>query len=165
MRPWQPADGNSRPGIAAATVIDRRLRTRRFLNCRESSAWARDAWLVVDALAKEVAPPPSRELVVLLERAVGHVVKVILHADDSDGLIGDLVRRTDESPGAHPVAHRVGRAFADRELVSGRDGWVAIPARQEASARGRSRARLGAGLSPVAAWSSVGTGWFVTERL
>jgi hypothetical protein len=27
-----------------------------------------------------------------LQRAVGHVVKVILHADDSDGLIGDLAR-------------------------------------------------------------------------
>jgi hypothetical protein len=155
-RAWQPADGSSRPGIAAATVIvwrarpvatwmgtgllgsssgltlatshrcwlgaaeehedvaravrlaaagpadrlkvlrievDRGLRTRRFLDYRESSAWTRDAWPVVDALAREVAARPSRELVVLLERAVGHVVKVILHADDSDGLIGDLVRR------------------------------------------------------------------------
>ena len=35
---------------------------------------------------------PSRELVELLQRAVGHVVKVILDADDSDGLIGDLAR-------------------------------------------------------------------------
>ena len=29
----------------------------------------------------------------LLERAVGHAVKVILHADNSNGLIGDLVGR------------------------------------------------------------------------
>ncbi len=35
---------------------------------------------------------PSSGLVVLIERAIGHVVKVILHADDSDGLIGDLAR-------------------------------------------------------------------------
>jgi len=28
----------------------------------------------------------------LLQRAVAHVVKVIQHADDSDGLIGDLAR-------------------------------------------------------------------------
>ena len=39
-----------------------------------------------------VAASPSRALVELLQRAVGHVVKVILHADDSDGLIGDLAR-------------------------------------------------------------------------
>jgi ABC-type amino acid transport substrate-binding protein len=28
----------------------------------------------------------------LLQRSVGHVVKVIMHADDSDGLLGDLAR-------------------------------------------------------------------------
>ena len=28
---------------------------------------------------------PSSELVVLIERAIGHVAKAILHADDSDG--------------------------------------------------------------------------------
>lgn len=33
---------------------------------------------------------PPRELVELLQRAIGHVVKVIMHADDSDGAIGDL---------------------------------------------------------------------------
>ena len=35
---------------------------------------------------------PSNELVLLLQRAAGHVVKVILHADDSNGTIGDLAR-------------------------------------------------------------------------
>ena len=35
---------------------------------------------------------PSAELLGLIERAVGRVVKVILHADDSDGMIGDLAR-------------------------------------------------------------------------
>ena len=44
-------------------------------------------------LAEAVTAQPSAELVVLLERAAGHLVKVILRADDSDGLIGDLARR------------------------------------------------------------------------
>lgn len=33
---------------------------------------------------------PSQELVMLIERAVDHVVGVVLHADDSDGLFGGL---------------------------------------------------------------------------
>jgi uncharacterized Zn finger protein len=73
--------------------VDRELRTRRHLGYHESSRWAIGAQPVVDALADAVDADASRELVVLLERAVGHVVKVILRADDSDGLIGDLARR------------------------------------------------------------------------
>ncbi len=38
------------------------------------------------------ASSPSKDLVVLVERAVEHVVKVIMHADDSNGTIGDLAR-------------------------------------------------------------------------
>lgn len=53
----------------------------------------RDAAPVVDVLAEEVAGGPSRELVVLLQRAAGHLVKVIMRADDSDGMIGDLARQ------------------------------------------------------------------------
>ncbi|MQA90708.1 MAG: hypothetical protein GEU90_10795, partial [Gemmatimonas sp.] len=37
-------------------------------------------------LDNAVGESPSRALVELLQRAVGHVVKVIMHADDSDGL-------------------------------------------------------------------------------
>ena len=73
--------------------VDRGLRTRRFLGYRESSAWACDAEPVVEALADALTSGASRELVELLERATGHVVKVILHADDSDGMIGDLAQR------------------------------------------------------------------------
>src|SRR3546814_12403381 len=47
---------------------------------------------MVAALADAVEDGPSRELVELLQRAVGHVVKVILRADDSNGMIGDLAR-------------------------------------------------------------------------
>ncbi len=47
---------------------------------------------IVEEIRGAVSPSPSAELVVLIERAIGRVVKVILHADDSDGLIGDVAR-------------------------------------------------------------------------
>ncbi len=72
--------------------VDRGLRTRRFLGYRESSEWARAARPVVEELRLVAASSPSRDLVVLVERAIGHVVKVIMHADDSNGTIGDLAR-------------------------------------------------------------------------
>jgi len=72
--------------------IDRGLRTRRFLGYRESPQWARAARPIVDELRIAVARAPSTDLVVLLQRAAGHVVKVILRADDSNGTIGDLAR-------------------------------------------------------------------------
>src|SRR5215210_5760209 len=72
--------------------IDRGLRTRRFLGYGESAGWARAARPIVAELESAVEAAPSRALVELLHRAVGHVVKVIMHADDSDGLIGDLAR-------------------------------------------------------------------------
>ncbi|MFI5003811.1 MAG: hypothetical protein ACHQE6_02235 [Solirubrobacterales bacterium] len=72
--------------------VDRGLRTRRFLGYRESSEWARAARPVVEELRSVAVSSPSRDLVVLVERAVGHVVKVIMHADDSNGTIGDLAR-------------------------------------------------------------------------
>ena len=72
--------------------IDRGLRTRRFLGYYESREWAIEAAPAVDAVSEAVASSPTPELVLLIERAVGHVVKVILRADDSDGMIGDLAR-------------------------------------------------------------------------
>jgi hypothetical protein len=71
-------------------AVDDGLRTRRHLDYWESSAWAADAAPVVDALTSEVAARPSPELVALLQRAAEHLVKVILHAGDSDGTIGSL---------------------------------------------------------------------------
>lgn len=86
------ADERERLAVLKAAVDDG-LRTRRHLDYWGSSAWARDAAPVVDALADEVAAEPSAELVVVLQRAAGHLVKVIMAADDSDGMIGDLARR------------------------------------------------------------------------
>lgn len=72
--------------------IDRGLRTSRYLGYRESGGWAMQATPVVEAIGEAVGSSPTAELVLLIERAIGHVVKVILKADDSDGLIGDLAR-------------------------------------------------------------------------
>jgi hypothetical protein len=72
--------------------IDRALRTGRFLGYRESSGWAIQAAPIVAEIGDLAASSPSAELVALIERAVGHVVKVMGHADDSDGAIGDLAR-------------------------------------------------------------------------
>lgn len=72
--------------------VDRGLRTRRFLDYHESSGWARAAQPVLEELRLAAEKSPSAELLALIERAVGHVVKVIMHADDSNGTIGDLAR-------------------------------------------------------------------------
>lgn len=72
--------------------IDRALRTNRFLGYRESAAWAQQARPVLDAIGEAVGAAPSPELVLLIERAIGHVVKVIQKSDDSHGLLGDLAR-------------------------------------------------------------------------
>jgi hypothetical protein len=83
------ADDADRLAVLVAAVDDR-LRTRRHLDYWASTEWARDAAPVVDALAAEVDDRPSAELVGLLQRAAAHLVKVILRADDSNGMIGGL---------------------------------------------------------------------------
>jgi hypothetical protein len=72
--------------------VDRALRTRRFLDYRAGLDWARGTRPVVRELERSVDAEPSRELVDVLERAVAHVVRVILNTDDSSGLIGDVAR-------------------------------------------------------------------------
>jgi hypothetical protein len=72
--------------------VDRTLRTRRFISYAESTGWAQSAQTVVAELERVVETAPSRDLVELLQRAIGHVVKVLLNADDSNGSIGDVAR-------------------------------------------------------------------------
>lgn len=86
------AESSERITVLKAEV-DRGLRTRRSLDYWQSSEWAVEASPIVDALGDAVVSEPTRELVALLERAVGHVVKVIRRADDSNGMIGDLAGR------------------------------------------------------------------------
>ncbi len=72
--------------------IDRGLRAGQFLGYYESRGWAHHVQPIIEEIRGAVSSSPSAELVVLIERAIGRVVKVILHADDSDGPIGDVAR-------------------------------------------------------------------------
>jgi hypothetical protein len=69
------------------------MRTRRHLGYRESNEWAHDASPVVDEITAAAQNAPSREMLKLVELAINRVVKVILHADDSSGMIGDLAQQ------------------------------------------------------------------------
>lgn len=71
-------------------VIDRSLRANGFVDYHGSRGWARQAAPVLAEISRLVAYSPSAELVGLIERALGHVIGVILHSDDSDGAIGDV---------------------------------------------------------------------------
>lgn len=72
--------------------IDRGLRSGQHLGLYESRRWAQEAGPIVEEIGEAVGSSSSAELVALIERAIGRVVKVILKADDSDGLIGDVAR-------------------------------------------------------------------------
>lgn len=74
------------------SAVDSELRTRRYLDYRDAMEWASDVQPIIDALALEIDAHPSRELLVLLERAIGHSIKVILKGDDSSGALGDVSR-------------------------------------------------------------------------
>ncbi len=73
-------------------TVDSALRTRRFLDYRASNEWARGAHPIVQELSSLTRGKPSAELVLLLQRAIGHVATTISHADDSNGKIGDVAR-------------------------------------------------------------------------
>ncbi len=102
------ADGDL---AALRTAVDQGLRTRRFLDYRESMAWAHAARPVVAELDKVAVDVPSRELVELVQRAIAHVVKVIMHADDSSGSIGDVAH---ELLRVHATACDAGVADPDK---------------------------------------------------
>lgn len=80
------------PEWVKEVVRDCLVTRKSFLNWRESTQWARDAQPAVDALASLVdAGRP--EAVVMIQRAVSRVVRVILKSDDSSGAAGDLARQ------------------------------------------------------------------------
>src|SRR5271170_4822350 len=60
-------------------VIDDTLRTRRFIDYREAPGYSGDARPLLSELERLVQVSPSQELVMLIERAVDHVVGVVLH--------------------------------------------------------------------------------------
>ena len=78
---------------ALREAVDARMRTRRYLDWRESSEWADEAQPVLDELTTMASERPSDELVLLLQRAADHLHKVLLRVDDSNGSIGYLQRQ------------------------------------------------------------------------
>jgi hypothetical protein len=83
--------GNAEGLDVLRCVIDDTLRTRRFIDYREAPSYSGDAQPLLAELERLARVSPSQELATLIERAVDHIVGVVLHADDSDGLIGSLV--------------------------------------------------------------------------
>jgi hypothetical protein len=86
--------------VSEVPDIERRLRrrlralsTREFLDWRAGREYAKNAEPIVDALADLVHAGRAAAAVPLAERALTVLVAVLGHADDSAGLIGDLVRR------------------------------------------------------------------------
>jgi tetratricopeptide (TPR) repeat protein len=75
-------------GVAA--MVDDVLRTRRYLDWRQTKEYHENAQPVLDLLSQQVESHPTQELVELLQRAIKHVLAVIHRADD-DGLIGSVL--------------------------------------------------------------------------
>lgn len=71
-------------------MVDEVLRTRRFLDWRQTKDYYEDAQPVLDMLDRQVQAHPTQDLVELLQRAIKHVLAVIHRADD-DGLIGSVL--------------------------------------------------------------------------
>lgn len=70
-------------------LVDGTLRTRRFLDWRETRGYADAAWPVVELLSRAAEDSPGQQVVELVQRALSHVLKVLHRADD-DGLIGGV---------------------------------------------------------------------------
>ena len=86
-------DGLTGGTAALARAVDEVLRSRRrFLDYRAVLDYARQASPVVDALQRAAAGPAARDVVPIVERAVGHVVKVLHTGDDSAGAAGDVAQ-------------------------------------------------------------------------
>lgn len=90
-------------GVAA--MVDDVLRTRRYLDWRQTRDYHDEAQPVLDLLSRQVDTHPTQQLVDLLQRAIKHVLAVIHRADD-DGLIGSVL---DDLYGLHVQACADGR--------------------------------------------------------
>jgi uncharacterized Zn finger protein len=89
---------------ALRSEVDAVLRTRRSLDYHRAMDYAVAAEGLLAALQGAASGPAAGEVVPVVERALRHVVSAILRADDSSGLIGDLVVSLMD---AHAVACRV----------------------------------------------------------
>lgn len=82
-----PADA----GLAVLRAeVDEVLRSRRSLGYRATTEYAEEAQAVVAALDRAADGPAEAEVVPVVERALGHVIKLLLRGDDSAGAVGDV---------------------------------------------------------------------------
>lgn len=79
--------------VSAYTGLVESLHTRRYLDWRAANEHGDEAHAVVDELASALTPATAAVLLPLLERAFGHMVKVILRSDDSSGIQSSAARR------------------------------------------------------------------------
>jgi hypothetical protein len=86
---------------------------------------------IVTELDAAVRTSPSMELVELLQRAIGHVVKVILHADDSSGLIGGARCRRNPPFACREPAGMLTKDGLDRLREHLHSGPVTRPGRRQ----------------------------------
>ena len=94
-----------------AQAVQEVLRTRRYLDYREMIEYAQEARPLVDALAEAAEGPEAAQLVPVVEKAVGHVLKALLNGDDSSGAGGDVAL---ELLRVHARAATVGRPDPQR---------------------------------------------------
>ena len=78
-------------GVTALRAeVDDVLRSRRYLDYRAMIEYAHEAQEVVAALQQAADGPAATAVVPVVERALGHVVKLLLRGDDSAGAVGDV---------------------------------------------------------------------------
>ncbi len=75
---------------ALRSQVRRLLPARRFLDWRGSNAYARTACEVVPLLTDLVEGGQATASIALIEDAFGRINRLLLHADDSSGVIGDI---------------------------------------------------------------------------
>jgi uncharacterized Zn finger protein len=74
-------------------LVDRTLRSRRFLGWRESNEYAHAAHQLIDEITEATTVETADAAMPVVERAIRILFRVILRADDSSGSIGHAVRR------------------------------------------------------------------------
>lgn len=72
--------------------VRRRLPARRYLDWRGSNEYARTAVEVASLLTDLVDGGQATASIALIEDAFGRINKLLLHADDSSGMLGDIAR-------------------------------------------------------------------------
>ena len=78
---------------ALRITVETELYVDDYLDYRDSEDWADDAQPVVAALSNEIDANPSRELLEIVQDAIGRSVEAIQRGDDSSGSLGDVMEQ------------------------------------------------------------------------